>query len=323
MSSEVFDFARLIKPINAEDFFADYWEKKPIHIKREDHDYYSSLLTYQDLDEIISSGELRFPAIKLVPRGTNGFYRPETFTSNFKHGNDVFNGIPDIDKVFTEYRAGASVALPALELHWEPLGKLCRTLHAFFDHAVHANAYITAGNSKGFPPHYDPHEVFVMQIAGKKHWIIHEPPMHLPLVSQPFGAQPFAHDYDAPRPPLMEVDLEAGDLLYLPRGYVHSAATSDSFSAHVTIGVTVYTWIDLAAELFMSSMQMPRFRNALPPGFASNSEYKQILQKGIIERVNELLTSSDYDKLIDVFAKRVMAGRSKEKGSFQCNVSVE
>jgi len=321
MNNEDYDIAGLIRPISPDAFFAEYWEKKPLHVQRRDHGYYQNLLSQHDLENIISSRDIRYPAIKLVPRGTNAFYRPESYTTSLKHGNDVFSGIPDIDKVFDAYRSGNTVALSALDLSWEPLGVVCKTLENYFDHAVRANAYLTAGNSQGFAPHYDPHEVFVLQIAGKKRWSVHEPPLALPLVNQPFGGQPFAQDYTPP-PPLFEADLEAGDMLYLPRGYVHSAATSDSFSAHVTIGVTVYTWVDLAAEMFMSCMGMEKFRSALPPGFASRTENKHALRRGLMTLIEELQRDCDYDKVINTFTNRVLAGRGRDKGSFQCDVSV-
>ena len=35
-----------------------------------------------------------------------------------------------------------------------------------------------------------------------------------------------------------------GDTLYLPRGWLHEALTSDTDSLHITVGVNVYTWLD-------------------------------------------------------------------------------
>lgn len=250
------------------------------------------------------------------------------YTTNVKHGTDVFNGLIDTDKVIAAYRSGASVGLMELHLSWEPLGKLCAALEGYFDHGVRANAYITPGNSMGFVPHYDTHEVFVLQIGGKKRWRVYEPPMELPLVSQAFGTQPFVRDYTPPQP-LFEPELEAGDLLYLPRGYVHAAATtSDSFSAHVTLGITPFTWIDLAAQMFMSCMESPQFRRALPPGFASREERKQSLRQGLIEMLDELRVNGDHDKYIDDFTNRVLSGRGRnqgqfQQGGFQCDVIVQ
>ena len=173
-SAEDFDIAGLLRPMVPDTFFAEYWQKSPLHIQRGDPGYYKNLLTQEDLENLISSGNLRYPSIKLVPKGTNAFYRPETYTTSLKHGSDVISGIPDVAKIFAEYCAGNSVSILALELNWEPMGQLCRALKNYFDHAVHANVYMTAGNSKGFPPHYDPHEVFVLQIAGSKRWSVHE-----------------------------------------------------------------------------------------------------------------------------------------------------
>jgi cupin superfamily protein len=41
-----------------------------------------------------------------------------------------------------------------------------------------------------------------------------------------------------------DVTLRPGDTLYLPRGWLHEATTSESDSLHVTVGVNVHTWLD-------------------------------------------------------------------------------
>jgi NAD(P)-dependent dehydrogenase (short-subunit alcohol dehydrogenase family) len=50
-----------------------------------------------------------------------------------------------------------------------------RYLAADLGHPTQVNAYITPPSSRGFSPHYDVHDVFVLQVAGEKHWRIHEP----------------------------------------------------------------------------------------------------------------------------------------------------
>lgn len=320
MSTDSRDIGWLIEPIKPDDFFVEYWERQPLHLRRDNHGYYGDVLSHQDLERLISTADLRYPAIKLIPKGETASYRPETYTTNWQHGNDVFAGVPDIDKVFEQYRAGATVVLPGLQRLWSPLGELCMALEAGLNHAARANVYITTENSQGFAPHYDTHEVFVMQIAGAKRWRVYDAPVKLPLVNQPFNGQPCSRDYTPPTP-LLEADLQQGDLLYIPRGYVHEAATSGSFSAHVTIGVTVYTWVDLAAEVFMSTMDAPRFRGALPPGFASKGQTRQMLREGLRGLVEELHRSCDYDALIDKFIRRTRTNRLRGKGEFQCDVT--
>ena len=51
-----------------------------------------------------------------------------------------------------------------------------------------------------------------------------------------------------PGEPLMDVTMRAGDTLYLPRGWLHQAMTSDTPSLHLTVGINVATWRDAVRE---------------------------------------------------------------------------
>ena len=42
--------------------------------------------------------------------------------------------------------------------------------------------------------------------------------------------------------------LRAGDTLYLPRGWLHEAETSQTDSLHLTIGIGAHTWLDAARD---------------------------------------------------------------------------
>ncbi|OLP83380.1 Bifunctional lysine-specific demethylase and histidyl-hydroxylase NO66 [Symbiodinium microadriaticum] len=68
------------------------------------------------------------------------------------------------------------------------------------------------------PAHHDEVEVFMLQLEGAKRWRLHRCPK---------GPLPRSYCWDYKEeelgPPLMELVLEAGDLLYLPRGTVHKA----------------------------------------------------------------------------------------------------
>ena len=310
-----FDLTALIAPARPEDFFLEHWERKPFHLSRGDARYYDALLTNGDLENIISSGDLRYPAIQLARNGS--YFPAEAYTKNIKHGSEFFSGVPDLGRIQSEYRSGSTVVLPALQRIWAPLRKLCASLENEFSHAVHANGYLTPGNSEGFTPHYDTHDVFVLQIAGKKRWRLFEPPLTLPHRSQPFTPAGYA----LPAPSL-ELELQPGDLLYLPRGTVHAASTSDSHSAHVTIGMTVYTWVELISELAAASKEIAGFRTALPPGFAAREELKKTLKEGLIQRIDHLRQTGDFDRLIETFLQKVRSGHAGPGGTFQSDVRV-
>jgi len=268
-----FDLTALIAPARPVDFFREHWERRPLHLCRDDAHYFDSILTNGDLESIISSADLRYPAIQLAKNGC--YLAAEAYTKNIKHGSEFFHGVPDLGQIQSEYRSGATVVLPALQRTWAPLRELCAALEDEFSHAVHANAYLTPGDSPGFTPHYDTHEVFVLQIAGTKRWRMYEPSLTLPHRTQPFTPMGYALP-----PPILELELMPGDLLYLPRGYVHAANTSNSHSAHITVGITVFTRVELISELVASSREMAGFRTALPPGFATREDVKETLREG-------------------------------------------
>jgi ribosomal protein L16 Arg81 hydroxylase len=306
----------LLAPVLPDDFFRHHWERKPLHLSRGDPHYYDSVLTNQDLEFVISSTDLRYPAIQLARNGA--YLAPEAYTKNIKHGSEFFNGVPDIAQIQSEYRSGSTVVLPAMQRTWAPLRELCEALENDFSHPVHANAYLTPGDSPGFTPHYDTHEVFVLQVAGTKRWRLFEPPSTLPHRTQPFTPA----GYVLPAAPILELELKPGDLLYLPRGYVHAAHTSRKHSAHVTIGITVYTWVELLSELVSASKELPDFRTALPPGFATDGDITKTLKEGLSRCVRVLQDKSDGDRVIANFLQRVRSARARPGGTFQSDARV-
>jgi hypothetical protein len=108
--------------------------------------------------------------------------------------------------------------------------------------------------------------------------------------------------------------------MYLPRGYVHSAEARDGYSAHVTIGVTVYTWVELLSELLFSTTGVEKFRRALPPGFASRPEVKAALRAELGSRLRELTHGTDCEATVEAFAHRVRASRPDGDPRFHADV---
>jgi hypothetical protein len=110
MTGGLSSFVDLLAPVRQEIFFEQHWESQPLHIQRSGSDYYTQLLTNRDVEAVISSGGLRYPAIQLARDG--GFFPPEAFTRNVRSGDDIFTGIPDLDRIRAEYQSGATISLP-------------------------------------------------------------------------------------------------------------------------------------------------------------------------------------------------------------------
>jgi hypothetical protein len=153
----------------------------------------------------------------------------------------AFTKTVDVERVLAEWEAGATIVLQALHVNWLPLAVFCRQLEEALGQGAQANSYYTPRGSKGFAVHHDTHDVLVLQVAGQKRWLLYDPLLELPLKHQRYSKS--LGDEGAPTDDLV---LRAGDTLYLPRGWLHQAETSETDSLHLTIGINAYTWLDAA-----------------------------------------------------------------------------
>ncbi|MGI8606206.1 MAG: cupin domain-containing protein [Gaiellaceae bacterium] len=194
-----------------------------------------------------------------------------------------FSHTADVQRVLEEFEAGATIVLQGLHYNWRPLAELCRGLEAALGHPAQANAYYTPRGSQGLPVHHDTHDVFVLQVAGNKRWQVYDPVLELPLREQRYQAE-----LGAPGDPVQDLTLAAGDVLYLPRGWMHEALTSDADSLHVTVGVNVYSWIDAVRAAVDSCAGDIEFRRSVPVDGEQSTD--------LLERVRERLSASDVSR---------------------------
>jgi hypothetical protein len=142
--------------------------------------------------------------------------------------------------VLAEWERGATIVVQALHLTKPSIAAFCRSLEETLGHPAQANAYYTPRAAQGLPVHHDTHDVFVLQVSGEKRWLVYEPRWELPLKHQKYSAERLGD----PGPTVEDLVLRQGDMLYLPRGWLHEALTSETDSLHITVGVNVVTWLD-------------------------------------------------------------------------------
>jgi len=137
---------------------------------------------------------------------------------------------------------GASLAVNHSEFVWPPFHKLCTALRPQLQH-VYVNCYVTPPGSQAVRPHTDDRDVFILQLCGQKAWKVYgNPPVKFPYTNEEVGkAQPVPEEVFSEGPVIDRV-LCPGDVLYMPRGYVHEARCSDSSSWHATVAVATHDW---------------------------------------------------------------------------------
>jgi hypothetical protein len=164
------------------------------------------------------------------------------------------------------YADGATLVLQGLHRIWPPLVDFARELGGQLGQPLQVNAYLTPAASQGFATHYDTHDVFVLQVDGRKRWRVHEPVLRDPLERQSWGGRADEVSAVADGAPALDEVLEPGDALYLPRGWLHSAAAQEEASLHITVGVKALTRYALVEALLDLAADDPRLRATLPYG---------------------------------------------------------
>ena len=253
-------------PVDAAQFAADTWGTSPLVTRAADlPGGLLELFAEGAVDELVSRRGLRAPFLRVARDGQT--LGDREFTQGGGVGASVADQVSD-DKLLRLFAAGSTIVLQGLHRTWSPLIDFCQQLAEELGHPVQANAYVTPRQSTGFSDHYDVHDVFVLQVGGEKHWRLRQPVHPAPLRDEPWTAHRAAVEQSSTQEPALEFTLRPGDVLYLPRGWVHSATALGGVSTHLTLGVHVWTRRHLADALVASALTAAsrdeRVRASLP-----------------------------------------------------------
>lgn len=246
-------FADALAPVTVQEFICNNLEKKSLVLRRENKEFYSKLVTLEDIDRHLGYVGHKYPDV-CVADALNDIPKSEYVLD----GDRI-----DKTQVYRLFDQGATVVMRKMHHFIPALAQLVRSAEKTFGCEFQTNVYFTpAGAKQGFKIHYDTHDIFALQILGSKRWRIYGAPVELP-----FGGQDYHSASMDPGPKSEEFDLHAGDLYYIPRGLVHDCVTTGECSIHVTLGMLAHTWTELFIESLMNVCQQnPEFRRYLPVG---------------------------------------------------------
>ncbi len=243
-------------------FFDEVWSKRPLLVEERDDAAFGDLFSLEAVDRIVAGTFPRRPAIRLVKDGAE--LPSASYVRTVSLGSEWLHDVIDTGRVYDAFQKGATIVVQGLQRYWEPIVRFSRDLELTLSHPVQVNAYISPPGERGLGVHYDTHDVFVLQIAGSKRWNVHERAVDVPLPHQRVKGSCEAHES------LIETELQSGQSLYVPRGYLHEAIATSQISVHLTVGMLCYTWKDLIDETMKDVDDVAEFREALPVGFAND-----------------------------------------------------
>lgn len=255
-------------------------------------------MAWRHLDELLSRIEPDGLSVQLFNRGQIApqNYIDETF--EFGQQRRRINK----HRFYALMEQHATLVLNRVEMHSIEAKRLCAEVGRFVGCATMGNAYVSFGGSGTFGQHWDTHDVFAIQLIGKKRWKVYEPTHLYPLSHQTSGQ---AH-HPCPSQPVLDVVLSAGDVLYVPRGWWHEVTPVDEGSLHLSVGAYLPTVSDYV--MWACSRELPRIvaaRRGLSDQSGSIAELDEVMQA-----LSHAVISADYRQefLRDIHARERLNG---------------
>jgi hypothetical protein len=254
--------AALLHPVTPERFFAEHYDKAPLHIRGTGAKF-AQVLSWRQINRLLDMTHIwTGTSLKLVMDSQT--IPPEQFCTRVlgRDGQQVMQPVAALVQGWIA--KGASVVMNDVDSLTPGLAGVSTALEEAGLGKAQANVYISWQSHKAFRTHYDTHDVWAVQVEGEKDWNIWEGRAEWPIPHPVFKGQPQAH-HDQARGKLRGVvKMQPGDLLYLPRGWYHDALAEAPASVHIAYGVHAPLGMDLMNILVERVLYDAEFRKPLP-----------------------------------------------------------
>lgn len=264
--------------ITQEEFFSKYLEKNFLLIKNAID---CQSFKWKDINNILDSTEASHNFIKIFQ---NGKIVPEE--EYLKHNIEIGVRYPKFrkDKFYDLMENGSTLVINRVNAHNSFIQDLSSSFAKFVMSQTLANGYFAFGGDGSFGDHWDTHDVFAVQLFGKKRWKLYTPTFESPLT--PHTSKNYKHE--RPKEAILDCILEPGDCLYIPKGWWHNALPTEKETFHIAIGVHVPPVIDYITWVA---------RKILPDSLECRKSLR------MTENVDEILLKAQ-DKIFDAISDK-------------------
>ena len=179
--------ARCVGPVEGERFFDEYWEQKPLLVPRDEEGRFHDLLSIAEVERRVSSRRAsgippsassrraRSTRSATTPRTSPGRRRPSPGPRRSSGSRPSSSGAR---------RSSSRHCTSTIRL-WRASAAISSVSSAIPRRRTRTTRRRSA---QGFKVHHDTHDVFCLQVAGEKRWLVYPPVLELPLSSQKYNA---------------------------------------------------------------------------------------------------------------------------------------
>jgi hypothetical protein len=278
VAARISDVVSLLAPSSPENFIEAFVRKNRWFVKAPNPRRAESLLPRWMLDRLVASDVL--PPERLLVMRNGVLVEPRQLRTD--------DGRLRHEAIETLTAEGVSFVINGIDDEVPGIAELCDSLERRIGHSTWVNAYATYGPGGALPPHYDDHDVLVVQVHGTKRWYGHGMPMSFPIERSPDGVE-FG-------PPVWDVLVEPGDVLYVPRGEVHHTTVEGDLSVHLTFGIEPRRGIDLVSTVLEAAAREPLFREDVTRLGGRDAQLAK--ERRLKDRMHALVEELDLEALL-------------------------
>jgi hypothetical protein len=211
---------------------------------------FRSIVCWDALNHLVAFGGLSSPRLRLV--------QGDQIVDENLYARRDQRGYPRllVSETNALLRAGALLAIDGVELLHEGVAELCAAIEAAVQTSVAAELYASWCEGPPRAPQWDDHETILLQIDGRKDWLLFEPTAHHPVPGLP-----------VPQPdcgPRWGGTLGPGSLLYIPRGWWYQDKALGEPSLYLALTFQNLRAIDMMARLALRAQQRHFLRRDIP-----------------------------------------------------------
>lgn len=273
--------------LDAEAFIEQYQERQPLLIRNavEHHGW-----TWRQVNELLQRCDPTSEDFKL---SCNGLRPKPEYVEQYRDIGTLRHRL--IKPVIYDYlRQGAT--LIANKLVHEPLVDVfARQVAEFTGRQVVSSAYAAFGSRDSYKAHWDTRDVFALQLIGRKRWILHQPSFDAPLYTQ--QSRDLEAHYPRPKEAWLDVVLEPGDLLYVPRGWWHNPLPLGEGTFHLALGTFPAYAVDYVSWALQQLPELAAARQSLRGWDQDRALMAQVAE----HLTSRLLDEHSYQRFLDEF----------------------
>jgi lysine-specific demethylase/histidyl-hydroxylase NO66 len=273
--------------VEPEVFKEEYMGSRYLFSRRESLVDRLPIASFRDgLFDALGSGGLRASSIRIVRNGIDYSGVVGTTAPGDRSFAEPYVEAKYLSSVLAD---GYTIVARSVHRYLAPANELAVRLSEELGYPVRVTAYITPSTSRGLRWHFDAHDVFIVQLAGSKVWRVAQPAVKWPIPNLAWHRLR-ADERDAIISKIgdtADLSLAPGDVLYLPRGYLHAPEALDDLSVHMTVSIHPLTRFDVAKALINRSSESEWWRESVDFNSLAHDEKRA---RSVLEEITERIS---------------------------------